>query len=114
MPTIEASYSKKIGLPGYSSHSYSVTIRTEVADIGQVEKESNQLYALLQETVDKNLQDEGYVPEATDSRSSSEQSHHNGNGSRNYVEGVNREDYVPSPGMACLSCQFINECRHWH
>ena len=31
-----------------------------------------------------------------------------------YVEGVEREDYVPSPGMACLSCQFINECRHWH
>ncbi len=31
-----------------------------------------------------------------------------------YVQGVEREDYVPSPGMACLSCQFINECRHWH
>jgi hypothetical protein len=31
-----------------------------------------------------------------------------------YVQGVEREDYVPSPGMACLSCQFINECRSWH
>jgi putative RecB family exonuclease len=31
-----------------------------------------------------------------------------------YVQGVESEDYVPSPGMACLSCQFINECRHWH
>lgn len=31
-----------------------------------------------------------------------------------YVNGVEREDYVPSVGMACLSCQFINECRHWH
>jgi len=31
-----------------------------------------------------------------------------------YVEGVEREDYVPSPGMACLSCQFQNECRLWH
>ena len=31
-----------------------------------------------------------------------------------YVEGVDREDYVPSVGMACLSCQFIKECRHWH
>jgi len=30
-----------------------------------------------------------------------------------YVEGVEREDYVPSPGMACLSCQFIKECKHW-
>lgn len=31
-----------------------------------------------------------------------------------YVQGVEREDYVPSPGMCCLSCQFQNECRHWH
>lgn len=31
-----------------------------------------------------------------------------------YVTGVEREDYVPMPGMACLSCQFLNECRHWH
>jgi hypothetical protein len=31
-----------------------------------------------------------------------------------YIEGVEREDYVPSVGMACLSCSFQNECRHWH
>jgi len=31
-----------------------------------------------------------------------------------YVQGVEREDFIPSVGMACLSCQFINECRHWH
>jgi hypothetical protein len=31
-----------------------------------------------------------------------------------YVEGVEREDYVPSPGMPCLSCQFQTECRSWH
>ena len=30
-----------------------------------------------------------------------------------YVEGVSREDFVPSVGMACLSCQFFNECRRW-
>ncbi len=30
---IEANYSKKLGLPAYSSHSYSVTLRTEVADL---------------------------------------------------------------------------------
>jgi len=30
-----------------------------------------------------------------------------------YVEGVAREDFVPSPGMQCLSCQFFNECRRW-
>jgi len=30
-----------------------------------------------------------------------------------YVEGVEREDYVPSPGIQCLSCQYFNECRRW-
>jgi hypothetical protein len=32
---LEANYSKKLGLPGYSSHQYSVTIRTELGDIKQ-------------------------------------------------------------------------------
>ena len=29
---LEANYSKKLGLPGYSSHQYSVTVKTEVTD----------------------------------------------------------------------------------
>ena len=28
-----------------------------------------------------------------------------------YVDGVEREDYVPSPGLQCASCEFFNECR---
>ena len=35
MLIIEANYSKKLGLPGYSSHQYSVTIRTELGDLKQ-------------------------------------------------------------------------------
>ena len=31
--TLEANYSKKLGLPGYSSHQYSVTVRTELSDL---------------------------------------------------------------------------------
>ena len=27
---LEANYSKKLGLPGYSSHQYAVTVRTEL------------------------------------------------------------------------------------
>jgi hypothetical protein len=30
-----------------------------------------------------------------------------------YVEGLAREDFVPSPGMQCAGCEFINECRKW-
>ena len=31
-----------------------------------------------------------------------------------YVTGVQRRDFVPSPGMQCGSCEFFNECRQWH
>jgi PD-(D/E)XK nuclease superfamily len=30
-----------------------------------------------------------------------------------YVEGLAREDFVPSPGLQCLGCEYINECRRW-
>jgi len=31
----------------------------------------------------------------------------------NYVAGLEREDFVPSPGMQCTGCEFFNECRKW-
>lgn len=30
-----------------------------------------------------------------------------------YVDGVEREDYVPSPGLQCAACEFFSECRAW-
>ena len=72
---IEANYSKKIGLPAYSSHAYSVTIRTEVSDLGQVERESAQLYALLQESVDRNIQEVGFTPDGNGSSTPRTNSH---------------------------------------
>jgi putative RecB family exonuclease len=30
-----------------------------------------------------------------------------------YVEGVVREDFVPSPGFQCAGCEFFNECGRW-
>jgi hypothetical protein len=30
-----------------------------------------------------------------------------------YVNGVDREDFVPSPGLHCASCEFFNDCRRW-
>jgi hypothetical protein len=61
---IETSYSKKLGLPAYSSHSYSITIRSEVADLSQVERESSKLYAILQGSVDREIQEVGFIPDA--------------------------------------------------
>ena len=59
---IEANYSKKLGLPAYSSHSYSITIRRELQDLTQVERESSDLYRLLQSCVDKEIQQTGFIP----------------------------------------------------
>lgn len=30
-----------------------------------------------------------------------------------FVEGMIREDYVPSPGLHCASCEYFAECRAW-
>jgi hypothetical protein len=30
-----------------------------------------------------------------------------------YVDGVEREDFVPAPSLACSSCEFFHECQLW-
>jgi hypothetical protein len=60
MITLETNYSKKIGLPGYSSHQFAITLRTELADLNQVQLESARLYKLLQEGVDTSIKEIGY------------------------------------------------------
>lgn len=30
-----------------------------------------------------------------------------------YVDGVERQDFIPSPGMQCVMCSYFNECRKW-
>ncbi len=30
-----------------------------------------------------------------------------------YVDGLDRGDFIPSPGIQCGSCEFFNECRAW-
>ena len=62
MITLEANYSKKIGLPGFSSHQFSLTLKSELADVSQVEKESTRLYSILQQSVDSNIQQIGFLP----------------------------------------------------
>jgi hypothetical protein len=62
MITLECSYQKKVGLPQYSSHQFSVTLRTEVADLANVQTESARLYSLLQQSVDSSLQKPGFLP----------------------------------------------------
>lgn len=30
-----------------------------------------------------------------------------------YVDGLQSSDFVPSPGLQCMNCEFFNECRAW-
>lgn len=79
----EANYSKKLGLPSYSSHQYSLTIRTEVTDVSQVQTESAKLYALLQASVDREIQQTGFLPDGNHAGHPSAgngQAHPSGNG----------------------------------
>jgi hypothetical protein len=89
---IEANYSKKLGLPGYSSHQYSVTIRLELADVTQLSEQSEKIHALLQSSVDREIQKTGYLPQAQPDRppvngngnGNGHQNHQNSNGSNGH------------------------------
>ncbi len=81
MITLEANYSKKIGLPGYSSHQFSVTLKSELSDVSQVEQESARLYDVLQNSVDSNIQQIGFLPgEAKPNGNGNGHTNGNGNG----------------------------------
>jgi hypothetical protein len=58
-------YSKKLGLPGYSSHQFSVSVETELTTTADIPAESDRLYELLQENVDRKMQQPGFVPPGT-------------------------------------------------
>jgi hypothetical protein len=83
MITLEANYSKKIGLPGYSSHQFSVTLKSELSDVSKVEQESARLYDVLQTSVDNNIQQVGFLPSEPKSNG-----HQNGNGHQRSVRPV--------------------------
>jgi hypothetical protein len=55
-------YAKRLGLPGYSSHQFSVSVETELTDLGQVQSEATRLYGLLQDAVDREIQHAGFIP----------------------------------------------------
>jgi hypothetical protein len=62
---IEATYSKKLGLPNFSSHSFMISVRAEVSSLRRLETESARLYRVLQTSVDKEVQQVGFLPDAT-------------------------------------------------
>ena len=59
-----ANYSKRLGLPGFSSHQFSVSVETEIINVEDVASESTHLYETLQRSVDEQIQQTGFVPDA--------------------------------------------------
>jgi len=57
-----ANYSKRLGLPGYSSHQFSVSVETELSAADDIAAESTRLYQLLQSNVDEQMLRTGFVP----------------------------------------------------
>ena len=57
-----ANYSKRLGLPGYSSHQFEVSIETEITHTSELAAETERLYGSLQAAVDAQIQQVGFVP----------------------------------------------------
>ena len=58
---LEFKYDKRLGLPGYSSHDFGVSMRTEVNNVEEIQEESERAYRLLQKSVDAQLRNPGFT-----------------------------------------------------
>lgn len=88
---LSANYSKKLGLPQYSSHSFSASVEVELTDISQVESELQRLYQLLQQSVDQEIQHPGFVPEANGRSQPNGNGHQQQNGRTYQLNGNGRQ-----------------------
>lgn len=61
--TLISNYAKRLGLPGYSSHQFSVSVEIELTDLGNIQGEATRIYSLLQDAVDREIQHVGFVPD---------------------------------------------------
>ena len=106
MITLKCDYSKKLGLPGYSSHQFSISLETEIADVSQVQAESARLYKLLQEGVDSSIQNTGYLP--GEPAKTNGNGHSNGNGHERSVRPA-EEPWKCSPKQKELILKITDE-----
>ena len=60
-----ANYSKRLGLPGYSSHQFEVSVETEITHTSELTTETEHLYGSLQAAVEARIQQVGFVPDVS-------------------------------------------------
>ena len=97
----EGNYSKKIGLAGYSSHQFSLTLKTEITDITQVPAEAARLYRLLQDGVDTSIKEIGFLPGPANGTT-------NGNGNGHPTHGPS-ESWNCTPKQRDLILKIVAE-----
>ena len=117
---LEANYAKKLGLPGYSSHQYSISVRIELTDLSQVEAESTRLYQQLQAAVDKDIQEVGFIPPNNYGDNNPPQAQQNGrsyqisanghhNGNNRVQQPVNVDRWSCTDGQRGLILRIVEE-----
>ena len=84
---LEIHYDKRLGLPGYSSHDFGVSLKTEVTDLDQIRQESERAYQILQKSVDSQIIHRGYVPEQVNNSGVTNQEEKD-----NTSEGIGKND----------------------
>ena len=113
---LTANYSKRLGLPGYSSHQFAVTVETEISNINDVAGESSRLYQSLQQSVDEEIQHTGFVPDngygmegKTNGNGNGHTNRSNGNGNGNGHTNGNGEGWTCSDKQRDLILKLVDE-----
>ena len=102
---LSANYSKKLGLPKFSSHSFSVSVEVELTDLSQVEAECQRLYQLLQQSVDQEIQNTGFVPGSSNGTQTTRNGHPQQNGRTYHVNGSSVPKNGSNVGWNCTEGQ---------
>ncbi|TSA31286.1 MAG: hypothetical protein D4R65_11405 [Verrucomicrobiaceae bacterium] len=106
-----ANYSKRLGLPGYSSHQFSVCVETEISSIDDVAGESSRLYQSLQQSVDDEIQHTGFVPEEGYGRTGKTNGSTNGHTANGHSNGhaANGDAWACSEKQQELILKLVDE-----
>ncbi len=102
-----ANYSKHLGLPGYSSHQFSVSVETELMTTDDIAEQSARIYQLLQTNVDEQILHTGFVP-PTDYGMEDPPAHTNGKHGSN-VHAQNGDHWKCSDKQKELILKLVEE-----
>lgn len=100
--------------PNYSSHSCAASLTVEIADVSVAAQESTKLYALLQTAVDNEIQQVGFMPDATTyGMNNGNGAHPNGSPARNGNGHSNGNGYANGNGRHAAPVTTRNG-DHWN